>query len=85
MLIEQLIASFPKRVLPLAPYKHKKILTDPYFIAIINRFKLCCEDKEYSKVTTDHYVKQPARFMDYLASQHITDCEFHPITDPCLY
>lgn len=55
-------------------YKHKEILTDPYFIEISSRFKRNCEDKDYSKVTTDHYVKLSARFMDYLSSQGVTDC-----------
>lgn len=56
-------------------YKHKKILTDPYFIEISNRFKQHCIAKEYSDVTVNHYVKQSARFMDYLSSQKITDCK----------
>lgn len=56
-------------------YKHKKILTDPYFIQISSRFKQYCLDKDYSRVTVDHYVKQSARFMDYLSSQKITDCK----------
>jgi integrase/recombinase XerD len=55
-------------------YKHKEILTDSYFIAISERFKQYCEHKAYSRVTTDHYVKQSARFMDYLVSQKVTDC-----------
>jgi integrase/recombinase XerD len=56
-------------------YKHKEILADPYFIEMSNRFKQYCINKEYSKVTTDHYVKQSARFMDYLSSQKVTDCK----------
>jgi integrase/recombinase XerD len=56
-------------------YKHKEILTDPYFISLSDRFKQYCADKEYSRVTTDHYVKQSARFMDYLASQKVTNCK----------
>jgi len=56
-------------------YKHKEILTEPYFIDLSNRFKSYCEGKDYSKVTTDHYVKQSARFMDYLVSQKIIDCK----------
>lgn len=56
-------------------YKHKEILTEPYFIAFSNQFKSYCEGKEYSKVTTDHYVKQSARFMDYLASQGVINCK----------
>jgi integrase/recombinase XerD len=56
-------------------YKHKEILTDSYFIEISNRFKQYCVDKDYSKVTIDHYVKQSARFMDYLSSQKVKDCK----------
>ena len=56
-------------------YKHKEILTDPYFIEISSRFEQYCADKEYSKVTTGHYVKQSARFMDYLSSQKVADCK----------
>lgn len=55
-------------------YKHKEILTDSYYIEISSRFKQYCEVKDYSKVTTDHYVKQSARFMDYLSSQAVKDC-----------
>lgn len=54
-------------------YKHKAILIEPSLIALNNRFKSYCSSKEYSKVTTDHYIKQSARFMDYLASQKVTD------------
>ena len=56
-------------------YKHKEILTDPYFIAMSDRFKQYCVNKEYSRVTTNHYVKQSARFMDYLASQKVIHCK----------
>ncbi len=56
-------------------YRHHEILTDQYFIDISNRFKQHCVDKDYSKVTIDHYVKQSARFMDYLSSQKIKDCK----------
>jgi integrase/recombinase XerD len=56
-------------------YKHKKILTYPLFIEVSSRFKQYCVKKDYSKVTTDHYVKQSARFMDYLSSQGINSCE----------
>ena len=56
-------------------YKHKKILTDPQLIEVSSRFKQYCVEKDYSKVTTDHYVKQSARFMDYLSSQGINSCK----------
>lgn len=64
-------------------YKHKKILTEPRFIKISNRFKLYCVKKDYSKVTIDHYVKQSARFMDYLSSQSVTRCK--SITLPLIH
>src|SRR5690625_3697500 len=50
-------------------YKHKKILTDPYFIEISNQFRKHCIGKDYSKVRSEEHVKQSARFMDYLSSQ----------------
>jgi len=56
-------------------YKHKKILKDPYFIEVSSRFKQYCIEKDYSKVTTDHYIRQSARFMDYLSSQGINSCK----------
>lgn len=61
-------------------YKHKEILTDQYFIQIRNRFKQYCSNKDYSKVTIDHYVKQSSRFMDYLSSQKVTECKEINIT-----
>ena len=56
-------------------YKHKEILTKPYFIAISDKFKSYCVSKDYSKVTTEHYVTQSVRFMDYLVSQNIANCQ----------
>jgi integrase/recombinase XerD len=56
-------------------YKHKEILTEPHFLAMSDQFKSHCINKGYSQVTTDHYVKQSARFMDYLASQQIIRCK----------
>ncbi len=56
-------------------FKHKEILTEPHFLTISHRFKSYCVDNGYSEVTIDHYVKQSARFMDYLASQQIISCQ----------
>lgn len=56
-------------------YKHKQILTNPYFIEINARFKQHCIEKCYSNVTIDHYVKQAARFLDYAVSQGIESCQ----------
>ena len=55
-------------------YKHRELLIDPYYIGISKNFKRNCEQKGYSKVTVDHYVKQSERFMDFLISQRILDC-----------
>lgn len=55
-------------------YKHKELITDPYYTKVSSDFKICCNTKDYSKVTVDHYVKQAERFMDYLLSQGIYDC-----------
>jgi site-specific recombinase XerD len=55
--------------------KHRQILTEPYYIEASRRFREYCVQKEYSKVTTDHYAKQSAYFMDYLTSQGINDFE----------
>jgi site-specific recombinase XerD len=55
-------------------YKHKELLTDPYYKNISSDFKNHCKFKSYSKVTVDHYVNQTERFMDYLVSQGIYDC-----------
>ena len=56
-------------------YKHKELLTNPYFIEINARFKQHCIEKCYSNVTIDHYVKQAARFLDYAVSQGIESCQ----------
>lgn len=55
-------------------YKHRELLTDPYYISISKGFKRHCKYKGYSKVTVAHYVKQSERFMDYLVSQGIRNC-----------
>ena len=52
----------------------------PYFIAISELFKSYYVSKDYSRVTIDHYVKQSARFMDYLVSQNIENCQSINIT-----
>jgi integrase/recombinase XerD len=64
--------------------KHEKeILTNHNFIVIRNRFKLYCENKNYSTGTVDNHVKKSARFMDYLSSQNITNCK--AITLPLIH
>lgn len=55
-------------------YKHRELLTDSHFIQISEDFRKYCYDKDYSKVTIEHYIKQSERFMDYLISQGIKNC-----------
>lgn len=52
---------------------HRELLKEPVFIEASSRFKEFCEQKEYSKVTVDHYIKQSTYFMDYLDSHGILD------------
>jgi site-specific recombinase XerD len=56
-------------------YKQRNLLQNSYFLAIADRFEGYCENKGYSNVTTEHYVKQTKLFMDYLVSQNVTDCD----------
>ena len=50
--------------------KQREILKEPYFVDVCAQFKnYCSMTKEYSTVTTDHYVKQSSYFMDYLVAQ----------------
>ena len=53
--------------------KHKAILTEPFFLEVSHQFQEYCGKKGYSKVTTNHYVKQSAYMMDYLAAQGMKD------------
>ena len=55
-------------------YKHKEVLTDPDYLVISERFQQYCREREYATATIDHYVKQSAHFMDYLASQGLRSC-----------
>lgn len=59
-------------------YKHKDIITDPYFVEVSCSFRKYCLRRDFSKVTVNHYVKQVEHFMDYLISQGLSDC--HDIT-----
>ncbi|MCI5057791.1 MAG: site-specific integrase [Flavobacteriales bacterium] len=56
-------------------FKHKDILTYPLFIALRKRFQSYCERKEYSRTTTNDHVRKATRFMHYLTSQNVIDCE----------
>jgi integrase/recombinase XerD len=55
-------------------YKHKEMLTKPHFLEVSHQFEKSCSEKGYSPVTIDHYVKQSARFMDYLDAQRVNSC-----------
>lgn len=62
---------------------HKNILTNSSFIALRNQYQSHCKDKGYSKVTTYQHMLKSVRFMDYLASQNITNCK--EITLPLIH
>ncbi len=53
--------------------KHRQILTEPFFTEVSDKFQKYCNKKAYSNITTDHYVKQSAYFMDYLSAQGMRD------------
>ncbi len=52
-------------------YKHREILTQPFFIDVLSQFRQFCIVRDYSDVTTEHYTKQSARFMDFLSARGI--------------
>ena len=56
-------------------YKHKEILTQPFFIDVLSQFHQFCKRRDYSDVTTEHYTKQSARFMDFLSARRIESFE----------
>lgn len=62
---------------------HKNILINPSFIALRNQFQSYCKDKGYSKTTMYQQILKSVRFMDYLASQNITNCK--EITLPLIH
>jgi len=63
--------------------KHKELLTEPFFLEMRQRFQKYCEEKDYSQVTTDHYVKQSSYMMDYLEAHGMAD--FSTITLEVIY
>jgi integrase/recombinase XerD len=71
----RLIGNFQLHNTILRRCKHKEVLTNPYFIELLNQFQLYCEDKKLSKATTNQNVIKSVRFMHYLASQNVTDCK----------
>src|SRR5205823_1579 len=51
-------------------FKHRQLLTNPYFIETGRRFEDdCVATQEYSNSTVGHYTNQSGYFMDYLAAQ----------------
>lgn len=63
--------------------KHKEILTEPFFLEMRQRFQEHCVKKGYSKITSDHYVKQSSYMMDYLAAHGMVD--FSAVTLETIY
>jgi integrase/recombinase XerD len=56
-------------------YKFSPVLTAPEWMALSQGFLHYCQEKDYSKVTMEHYTKKADCFMEFLASQGITQCE----------
>lgn len=56
-------------------HRNKEFLTDPYYKNISSDFKKHCELKGYAKVTVNHFASQAERFMDFLISQGVYDCQ----------
>src|SRR5256712_7390227 len=55
-------------------FKHRELLTHPYFLETGRRFEdYCVATKDYSQSTVGHYTKQSGYFMDYLAAQGMHD------------
>src|SRR5207302_7826775 len=54
--------------------KHRKRLTDPYFIETSRQFaEDCVAARAYATSTVGHYTKQSDSFMDYLAARGMHD------------
>jgi len=52
-------------------YKQKELLQNNEFKDILQRYASHCQQKEYSKVTTDHYRKINEQFLSFLESHEI--------------
>lgn len=52
-------------------YKHKELLTIDQYKSIISQFQQHCQERQYSKVTCNHYRKIAERFLSFLESQAV--------------
>jgi len=52
-------------------YKHKELLTIEQYKSIISQFQQHCQERQYSKVTCNHYRKIAERFLSFLESQAV--------------
>ena len=50
-------------------YKHKELLTVDQYKLILSQFQRHCQERQYSKVTCNHYRKIAERFLSFLESQ----------------
>jgi hypothetical protein len=55
-------------------YKQKELLQNDEFKEIMQHYVNHCRQKEYSKVTQDHYRKISEQFLSFLESQEIVFC-----------
>ena len=52
-------------------YKHRELLHNDNFKEVLQHYVTHCRQKEYSKVTQDHYRKISEKFLSFLESQEV--------------
>ena len=55
-------------------YKHRKLLRTDTLKATLSSYTADSQQRQYSRVTQDHYRKGAEKFLSFLESQSITDC-----------
>lgn len=55
-------------------YKQRELLQNSEFKKVLQHYSAHCRQKEYSKVTQDHYRKISEQFLSYLESQEVVFC-----------
>ncbi|MCP3776696.1 site-specific integrase [Paenibacillus sp. MZ04-78.2] len=55
-------------------FKQKKLLQSTAFEAILKKYSVHCEMKDYSRATQNHYRKATEKFLSFLESKGIPEC-----------
>jgi len=55
-------------------YKHRELLQTDTFKHTLSLYVTDCQQRQYSRVTQDHYRKGAEKFLSFLESQGVTDC-----------